>query len=130
MVSVRCDWARGTSLAEGWPESRLHQAGWCHRRMETISVVSHETVRRSVSVDFTVPAEHREDLHIAEGQWVVPLAMLATHAIRSQLFGVSVADPKVYAAGVLLIAIVAVLAGFLPSRRAASVDPARALRTE
>jgi predicted permease len=60
----------------------------------------------------------------------VPLAILATRAIRSQLFGVSIADPQVYAAGVLLIAVVAVLAGFLPSRRAASVDPARALRTE
>ena len=60
----------------------------------------------------------------------VPLAMLATRAIRSQLFGVSVADPGVYAAGILLIAIVATIAGLVPSRRAASVDPARALRNE
>ena len=60
----------------------------------------------------------------------IPVAVLATRAVRSQLFGVSIADPGVYAAGVLLIALVAVLAGFLPSRRAATVDPARALRTE
>lgn len=60
----------------------------------------------------------------------VPLAMLATRAIRSQLFGVSVVDPGVYATGIILIAIVATVAGLVPSRRAASVDPARALRTE
>jgi putative ABC transport system permease protein len=60
----------------------------------------------------------------------VPLAVLATRAVRSQLFGVSVADPGVYAAGVVLIVMVAAVAGFLPSRRAASVDPARALRNE
>lgn len=60
----------------------------------------------------------------------VPVAFLATRAIRSQLFGVSVADPIVYTFGILGIAVVASLAGFVPARRAASVDPARALRTE
>jgi putative ABC transport system permease protein len=60
----------------------------------------------------------------------IPLAMLATRAVRSELFGVSVADPEVYAAGVLTICVVASLAGFIPARRAATVDPARALRTE
>jgi ABC-type antimicrobial peptide transport system permease subunit len=60
----------------------------------------------------------------------IPVAVLATRAVRSQLYGISVADPGVYAAGILLIALVAVLAGFIPSRRAATVDPARALRTE
>jgi predicted permease len=60
----------------------------------------------------------------------IPVALLATRAVRSQLFGVSVADPGVYIAGILLIGFVAALAGFIPSRRAATVDPARALRTE
>jgi predicted permease len=60
----------------------------------------------------------------------IPLAMLATQAVRSQLFGVSVADPAVYAVGILTICVVATLAGFIPARRAATVDPARALRTE
>ena len=60
----------------------------------------------------------------------VPVAVLITRAVRSQLFGVSAADPGVYAAGILLIALVAAVAGFIPSRRAATVDPARALRTE
>ena len=60
----------------------------------------------------------------------IPVALLATRAVRSQLFGVSFADPGVYIAGILLIGFVAALAGFIPSRRAATVDPARALRTE
>lgn len=74
----------------------------------------------------------REVLLLAGGAIAVtiPLAVLATRAVRSQLFGVSVADPAVYGAGVLTICIVAVLAGFIPARRAATIDPARALRTE
>jgi ABC-type antimicrobial peptide transport system permease subunit len=74
----------------------------------------------------------REVMILAGGAIAVtiPLALLATRAVRSQLFGVSVADPIVYIAGVLVIGLVAVLAGFIPSRRAATVDPARALRTE
>ncbi len=60
----------------------------------------------------------------------IPVAVFATRAIRSQLFGVSVVDPGVYATGILLIGLVAIIAGLVPSRRAATVDPARALRTE
>jgi putative ABC transport system permease protein len=60
----------------------------------------------------------------------IPVALLLTHAIRSQLFGISSADPAVYGAGILIIGVVAMAAGFIPARRAATVDPARALRTE
>jgi ABC-type antimicrobial peptide transport system permease subunit len=60
----------------------------------------------------------------------IPLTMLAARAVRSQLFGVSVADPVVYGAGILAIGLVAVLAGLIPATRAASVNPVEALRTE
>lgn len=60
----------------------------------------------------------------------IPLAILATRAVQSQLFGVSAVDFRVYAAGIVIIGMVAVLAGFIPARRAATVDPARALRTD
>ena len=60
----------------------------------------------------------------------VPVAMLATRVVKSQLYGVSVADPIVYGAGILTICLVAAMAGFVPARRAATIDPARALRTE
>jgi predicted permease len=74
----------------------------------------------------------REVLMLAGGAVAVtiPVAMLATRTVRSELFGVSVADPAVYGAGILIICVVAALAGFIPARRAATVDPARALRTE
>jgi predicted permease len=74
----------------------------------------------------------REVMMLAGGAVVVtiPLAMLATQAVRSQLFGVSIADPAVYGVGVVVICVVAGLAGFVPARRAATVDPARALRTD
>jgi ABC-type antimicrobial peptide transport system permease subunit len=60
----------------------------------------------------------------------VPLAILGARAVRSQLYGISIVDPMIYAAGIAGICVVAMLAGFLPARRAASVDPARALRTD
>jgi predicted permease len=74
----------------------------------------------------------REVLQLAGGAMVVtiPLAMLATRAVRSQLFGVSIADPVVYGVGILMICVVAALAGVIPARRAATIDPASALRTD
>ena len=60
----------------------------------------------------------------------LPLAAIASHAVRSQLYGVSIADPAAYGAGIAIILLVAALAALLPARRAASVDPARALRNE
>ena len=74
----------------------------------------------------------REVMVLAGGAMLVtiPLAMLATRAVRSQLFGVSIADPAVYGVGIVVICLVAALAGFIPARRAATVDPARALRTD
>jgi hypothetical protein len=64
-------------IAVGFAALLTRQAAWRHRRVETITVLSHEQVRRSVSVDFTVPEEHREDLRLSEQQWIVPLALLA-----------------------------------------------------
>lgn len=60
----------------------------------------------------------------------LPIALFAARAVRSQLFGVSFVDPAVYIIGILAIGFVAALAGFVPARRAASVDPTRALRTD
>lgn len=74
----------------------------------------------------------REVLLLAGGAILatLPLAVLFTRVVRSQLFGVSLLDPRVYGAAVIMIASVAALAAFVPARRAATVDPARALRTD
>ncbi|MGH7668319.1 MAG: ABC transporter permease [Gemmatimonadaceae bacterium] len=58
-------------------------------------------------------------------------ASLATARVLSGLlYGVAPWDPKAYAGAALVLAAVAVLAGWIPARRAAAVDPATALRAE
>jgi len=60
----------------------------------------------------------------------VPVALTLARFIKSQLYGVAPTDPvTLIGAGVLLIA-VAVLAAWIPARRAAKVDPVAALRHE
>jgi putative ABC transport system permease protein len=57
-------------------------------------------------------------------------AVAATKAIRSMLFGVTPLDPVSLAVAPALLAAVALLACYLPARRATRVDPLVALRDE
>jgi predicted permease len=67
----------------------------------------------------------------AVGLTVGLVAAYATgRIIESQLFGVKAADPFVFVAAAILLVVVAVLAGWLPARKAANVDPMVALRYE
>ena len=58
------------------------------------------------------------------------LALGVARLLSSQLFGVGAGDPPTYAAIAALLAAVALVASWLPARRAARVDPMVALRTE
>jgi len=60
----------------------------------------------------------------------VPLVLLVSHLLSSQLFGVKPYDAISYAAAVVGVAAVALVATLIPARRAASVDPVRAMRSE
>jgi ABC-type antimicrobial peptide transport system permease subunit len=60
----------------------------------------------------------------------LPGAILASRLIAGQLFGLKAADPITFAAACVGLAFVALAASYVPARRAASVDPMRALRTE
>jgi putative ABC transport system permease protein len=57
-------------------------------------------------------------------------AFVLTNFIRSLLFGIAPTDPLTFAAIPVVLATVALLACWLPARRAAKVDPMEALRCE
>jgi ABC-type antimicrobial peptide transport system permease subunit len=60
----------------------------------------------------------------------IPLVSAAARLVASLLFGVSPTDPATLAATAVVMLSIAVLAAYLPARRASRVDPMAALRYE
>jgi predicted permease len=60
----------------------------------------------------------------------VPAAIGAARMLTSMLFGLTPSDPWSFGVAITIVVGVAILAGVAPARRAASVDPIVALRTE
>ena len=60
----------------------------------------------------------------------IPAALLAAKFISSQLFGLKPADPVALIGAAVVLTIVALLAGYVPARRASRVNPLNALRYE
>lgn len=104
------------------------------------SVIAYMVSRRSheIAIRMAVGARPREafQLVLRHGMiltaWGIALglggAMAATRALRNLLYSVSPSDPLTLAAVIVLLAIVAMLACYIPARRAAQLDPAAALR--
>jgi putative ABC transport system permease protein len=74
----------------------------------------------------------RRSLALALAGIAVGLAasLYLTRFIRSLLFGVKATDALAFAGAAVVLMAVALLAGYLPARRASHIDPAAVLRSE
>jgi len=95
---------------------------------------------REIGVRVALGADSRNVLTMILGQGLrtvligvvigVAGSLALTRAIQSLLFGVTATDPLTFIAVILLLVTVALLACYIPARRAAKVDPMVALRYE
>jgi predicted permease len=103
-------------------------------------VVSYTVLQRTreIGIRMAVGASRRavQGLFVRQGLRLAGLGIVVglagslglTHLLATQLYGVEPTDPATFAAVAALLALVAALASLLPARRAAKVEPMRALR--
>jgi macrolide transport system ATP-binding/permease protein len=60
----------------------------------------------------------------------IPVALLCVRFVKTQLYEITKVNPAVMASAIATLAVAACIAGLIPAKRAASTDPAKALRTE
>ncbi|HVO81921.1 MAG TPA: ABC transporter permease [Terriglobales bacterium] len=60
----------------------------------------------------------------------IPVTIAAGYAMAAQLFGVRPYDPRILLTTTMVLSLAALIAAVVPARRAATIDPMQALRTE
>jgi len=95
---------------------------------------------REIGVRMALGAQRADVLRLVVRQGMGPaaggivtglvVALAVTRLLRSVLFGLSPLDPITFAGSTLLFGLVALLACYLPARRALKIDPVMALRSE
>ena len=105
-------------------------------------VLSYSIARRTneIGIRMAVGAQSRTVLGMVMRETVVvvavgiaigvPVAFALTRLVSSKLYGLKATDPLTVTLASLVLAAVAMLAGYLPARRASRVDPLIALRYE
>lgn len=95
---------------------------------------------REIGIRLALGAQKRDVLTFVVGQGMlltllgigigIGAAFALTRLLREFLFGVSAADPLTFGVVAILLAVIALLACYIPARRATRVDPMIALRYE
>jgi hypothetical protein len=105
-------------------------------------VVAHSVSQRTreVGVRMALGADHSKVRSMVVREALVPVvlgiaaglagAVALTRAVSSLLYGMDALDPFTYASVVTILVAAAASASYLPARRASSVDPVLALRSE
>ena len=83
--------------------------------------------RKSVVVLVMRGAMVQAGLGLAIG---IPVALVCVRFVKAQLYDITNADASVMAVAIVTLAVAACVAGMIPARRAATIDPMQALRTE
>ena len=60
----------------------------------------------------------------------IPVTLIAGHYLESQLFGIKGYDVPTLVSACMVLTVAALVAGFVPARRASAINPMRALRAE
>jgi len=105
-------------------------------------VVSYSVTQRrqEMGVRLTLGAQHGDILRLIVGEGFTLAAigvaigvgggLLATRLLRSWLFEIGPGDPLTFTGAAAVLVFVALLASYLPARRAAGVDPLVTMRTD
>ena len=59
-----------------------------------------------------------------------PIALLCVRYVKSQLYEITRVNPGIMVGAICILTIAAAVAGMIPARRAASINPVKALRVE
>jgi predicted permease len=101
------------TVARRTPEIGIRMALGAQRRVVMMMVIRDVVVMAAVGLAISVPA-----------------AFSATRLVESLLYGVTPSDPASLGVAVAILVSAALVAGYLPARRAARIDPMIAIRGE